>query len=358
MDDLTLLRTLRDDVASPEADALTRARVLLTTRIHEEEALMARTPATSTTATRRLRPKGSGLGRRRLGGRRLGGLAFGAAAVAAAIVVGATVLPGTGGAAQASDVLDAAAAATIRQADPVVAPGQYLKIETTGISAATLGLEGDRYLQWLDETTSTLYVPKDANDLWVLKNGLAKPVTFFSGAAKKWALADFEKKSASGSGSETLRGRGGDFGGDTPAVQSPSETAAIAELPRDPEALLAHFRAEAGTTDVHGDAETFTLMADLLRSGQAPADLRAGLYRALAMIPGVTVSDEKATLDGRSGVALGLDDGDVRREIVVDRDSGLLIGERAVLTKARGDMPTGTVVGSTSVKTSVVSSAP
>jgi RNA polymerase sigma-70 factor (ECF subfamily) len=48
-----------------------------------------------------------------------------------------------------------------------------------------------------------------------------------------------------------------------------------------------------------------TFIGDLLRTGLVPADLRASLYKAAALIPGVTITDTQATLDGRTGIATG-----------------------------------------------------
>jgi hypothetical protein len=51
-------------------------------------------------------------------------------------------------------------------------------------------------------------------------------------------------------------------------------------------------------------AEAFVTIADGLRTGVVPADLRAALYKAAALIPGVTVGDRQATVDGRTGSPL------------------------------------------------------
>ena len=56
------------------------------------------------------------------------------------------------------------------------------------------------------------------------------------------------------------------------------------------------------------------------------------------MIPGVTVTEGQANLDGRTGVAIGrLEEGPAktRQELIIDPETGLLIGERSVLTQAQ-----------------------
>lgn len=73
----------------------------------------------------------------------------------------------------------------------------------------------------------------------------------------------------------------------------------------------------------------------LLRTGVVPADLRAALYKAAALIVGVTMADKQATVDGRTGIAVGIptSDGVARRDIIIDPTSGLVIGEQDVLLK-------------------------
>jgi RNA polymerase sigma-70 factor (ECF subfamily) len=84
------------------------------------------------------------------------------------------------------------------------------------------------------------------------------------------------------------------------------------------------------------------------------------MYKAAALIPGVTVGDRQATVDGRTGIAIGIPsaDGAVRTDIIIDPTSGLVIGEQDVLLKDYPGLPAGTVSTWTSVKTSVVNAAP
>ncbi|WP_160669330.1 hypothetical protein [Pseudarthrobacter sp. ATCC 49987] len=97
-----------------------------------------------------------------------------------------------------------------------------------------------------------------------------------------------------------------------------------------------------------------------LRTGVIPADLRAAFYKAAAFIPGVTVVDKQATIDGRTGIAIGIPspDGGSRQETIIDPTTGLMIGERNVLLKDYPGFPAGTVMTWTSVRTSVVNTAP
>src|SRR5262249_1566596 len=76
----------------------------------------------------------------------------------------------------------------------------------------------------------------------------------------------------------------------------------LQSLPTDPHALLkVIYEAEEG----HGqtpDQEAFTTIGDLLRESIAPPDVSAALYRAAALIPGVTVVQGARDAIGRPGV--------------------------------------------------------
>ncbi|MFB9334981.1 CU044_5270 family protein, partial [Actinoplanes octamycinicus] len=123
----------------------------------------------------------------------------------------------------------------------------------------------------------------------------------------------------------------------------------LAGLPRDPERLFDRLRDD---TDGHGrdpDQEVLVYAADALRSGLVPADLRSALYRALAHLPTLRITERFATLDGRTGTALGIDAAGEQQEIVIDPATGAFIGERTRRTEATGSLPAGTVIHSSSV---------
>ena len=84
-----------------------------------------------------------------------------AAGVVAALIGGDVVgLAGWrgGASAQAADFLNAAAQTSITAADPVVNPGQYLKIKSTNVwSTETVQEDGSSY-QWLDTEKFEMYI--------------------------------------------------------------------------------------------------------------------------------------------------------------------------------------------------------
>ena len=92
-------------------------------------------------------------------------------------------------------------------------------------------------------------------------------------------------------------------------------------------------------------------MADLPRTPEQllAGDLRAALYRTLALLPGITVTERTATLDGRTGTAFGITAAGTTQDIVIAPATGDFIGERTRTVEKMDGMPAGTVIDSTSV---------
>jgi hypothetical protein len=108
-------------------------------------------------------------------------------------------------------------------------------------------------------------------------------------------------------------------------------------LPTNPHTLLAMiYRIERG----HGpspDQEAFVTIGDLLRNTIAPPEVTAALYRAAALIPGVTLVPDVTDAIGRHGLAVARigpgADGGVREELIFSRTTLQLIGERTVIAR-------------------------
>lgn len=105
-------------------------------------------------------------------------------------------------------------------------------------------------------------------------------------------------------------------------------------LPTDPHALLAMiYTVEQG----HGpsaDQEAFVTIGDLLRDKIAPPRVSAALYRAAALIPGVTLVPNATDAIGRHGVAVAQTAEGIRTELIFSKTSLRLIGERTILASA------------------------
>ncbi len=263
--------------------------------------------------------------------------------------------PGPGpAAATAAQVLNDAAQTTIQTADPVVNPGQYLKIDSINLwGSFSTEQDGSQY-QWLDTEKMTMYIPANRDDEWVWKRSGRIPTTFFDEASKEYA-----QRTQTRAKDEVLRGENGAFYGPGTESWVPSPSYLDA-LPRDPRLLLEDIYQKTVGKGQSVDGEALVFIADLLRTGVVPGELRAALYKAAALIPGVTVTDEQATLDGRKGIAIGRveDFSHFRQDIIIDPKNGLPIGERQVLTEPLGTMPAGTATTWTTVETSVSETAP
>ena len=134
----------------------------------------------------------------------------------------------------------------------------------------------------------------------------------------------------------------------------------LASLPTDPRALLDRIYTE---TKGHGstpDQEAFVTIGDLLKESAAPPQITAALYRAAALIPGVTSVPDAIDAAGRHGIAVARDDGTVRSEWIFNATTDELLGEREVLTKddpERGGRA-GDVVGTTAIMTKAIVAGP
>jgi hypothetical protein len=89
-----------------------------------------------------------------------------ASAAAAFLVTADVVLPDRPGAtAEAAEVLNNAAAATIQTSDPVVGPGQYMKVETTAVNGASAAAADGSRVSWLLLNQTVLVVLNEVDIL-------------------------------------------------------------------------------------------------------------------------------------------------------------------------------------------------
>ncbi len=140
--------------------------------------------------------------------------------------------------------------------------------------------------------------------------------------------------------------------------QQPSP-AFVASLPTEPKALMARLRRDTRGRGQSPDKQVLVYISDLLRGGGdalISPELRAALYRVMAMIPGIDRVPGVADLAGRKGVAIGrVEGGDkLRWDLIIDPKTGRVIGEREVLLKPSGCIPKGTAVTWTTLDSAVV----
>jgi RNA polymerase sigma-70 factor (ECF subfamily) len=331
MDNLTLLRSVREP-EDPSTDALIRGRAALVERMLGEPA-----------------PQ-----RSRRGIRIAGLSALGAGALTAALVLTNVVgFAGWRGGAEpaAADVLHSAAVAAIETSDPVVGPGQYLLVATTAVNM-TEGQTETVTASYLAIEKDELYIPADREDDWMWVRHPSEVYKTFGPDSEFVANLSGDERSDQ---DELLQAPAGAFYGGEPSLSFGDLDA----LPRNPVQLLNYIYRVTLGSGPSPDGEALVYIADRLRTGIVPADLRAAFYEAAARIPGVTITEGQATLDGRTGVAIGRDEGtSFRQEIIIDPATGLFIGERQVALSASMSAPAGTAIGWSAVTTSVADSAP
>lgn len=270
-------------------------------------------------------------------------LAAVAAAVAAVLVVPAAAgqfWPSDEATVSAAEQLNDAADELIESTDFTVAPGQWLYI-TSEFGYPERSEPGRMTATQRSET----WVPSDQSGDWYLlrrDHGTKTPYI----VAQRGAFY--------GSGPS----KRGSWNNPTPEF--------YASVPRDTTALrdsLYPARYRTGSTATPNptrtdspDRRVFMRLSDILREGLLPADLRAALYRVLATIPGMEVTEHAATLNGETGVAFQwrstgpaeIGDG---QQIVIDPKTGQYIGERSVSDD-------GTVSSSSSLSYDVVDAVP
>lgn len=265
----------------------------------------------------------------------------------------------------AQEVLNNAADA-IKAVDPVLAPGQYRFIREHAWyqRGVTMGVPVDapdqtpRGYTWLKEVAYEKWIPQDQSQDWLERRAWLPGLKWLGGSVPQ---SEAREPEATDTDTGERRGKCGNFFPDAqPAKVCGDPTdwdnpAFYEALPRDPQAIVDYLR---GATAHRGSspAVMFHWGVQVLRSGLMPADLRAGWYRALALLDGVKVYESAVTLDGRTGVAIGIEDEEERRDLIVDPATGEFIGERTVAgPKPHHSWITpGTVTGYSAITTKVV----
>lgn len=347
-------------------DELDDALAAFGSEVHTDERAIARARAALMAETAHIEDGGTRLTNIEKAPRRSGKRWMGAAAAVGVLVAGGLIAQTVsfGGnpapaSAEAVAALDNAATKTIGAQDDPVGPGQYRYVSTHAWWMDHTALNGGKPFARLAENLLETWVPAKETDEWLERRDVT--------GKSKWVVGTEEGAKAAGVKTEDgwpegeWRAPCGDWfakqQGEQPCTrpggwQNPTPEWQ-AGLPADPDALYQRLRQDA-PQNKRGDTELLVSAADALRSGLITKDVRANLYKALAKIPGLQVTDEQANLDGRVGTALGMDDGTIREEIIVDPQTGQFIGERHVMTKDADGLKAGTVLEFTSVTTKVV----
>ena len=103
----------------------------------------------------------------------------------------------------------------------------------------------------------------------------------------------------------------------------------LQSLPTDPHRLLDLIAREMNGQQPVPEEE-FTTIGDMLHESIAPPRVSGALYRAAALIPGVTVVRHATDAIGRPGIAVAMTSVGIRQEWIFDRHTLLYLGERDI----------------------------
>lgn len=120
-----------------------------------------------------------------------------------------------------------------------------------------------------------------------------------------------------------------------PGTWQAPNAAFLASLPRDVPSLTERLRTDTAGHGQSPDGEVVVYIADVLRSGLVPADLRAALYAVLQTVPGIDVGRPQAVAGGRTGVVIAYHEtlgatAPFTQELLIDPRTGDLLATREV----------------------------
>jgi RNA polymerase sigma-70 factor (ECF subfamily) len=165
----------------------------------------------------------------------------------------------------------------------------------------------------------------DHRQIWIATDGSGaidetRSGSHFTSAADAQTCALFHITDAS-SQNNTFRNR-------FPAGGLSLPTNDWSSLSTDPATLLKQVHQRDGGPNEPG--EWLTNIADFMRESDAPPAIRAALYRATALIPGVKLLGPQSNPAGQSGLGVGFyEDGKPVSELIFDQQTAKLIGEES-----------------------------
>lgn len=266
-------------------------------------------------------------------------------------------------------VQNTAAAATLTQAarnamssvDPAVGPGQYLQITTDDVHLLSSGTEAGTYIT-LIKGRLTRWIPHDVTDNWVRREIGFGATAILSGAAAAAAAGvtvdpapvvypDLVAPCGAFYGAGACTGDG--------SWQDPTMPW-IDALPTDPSDMYDKLWSDTkGHGRDHSD-EMLVYATDALKTGLIPKDKTAAIYLTLARVPGVSLLNGAATLDGRTGRAFTVTAAGFRHEMIIDPATGDYIGTREVqlFDEPEAGVTAGMTVRWSATTTTVVNTIP
>jgi hypothetical protein len=332
MNEIDLLRGLRAELPGPRTESRASARGALIAQIEQSQ----RRPAPAADPVWR---------RSRLR------LAVALAAIATLLVALPIVILDGGGKVQPAlgQVLrTAAAVAATQPAEPAPGPGQYYYTRSREAHLNSVGFNPrcathpcGREHPWKATREWSALVPT-IRQTWIAANGTGrvravsgKPEFLTSGQRRAWKAAGSPHLGSGGVEDFALYG------------QAFLDTS---NLPTQPKTLrrLIEARKIPLVEGPPGEAETFTLIGDMLRNTYLAPNFRAALYRVVGELPKIQLLGEVADPVGRTGIGVAFTKGSVTHELIFDPKTSALLGEREVAARRIPDLqvPAGTETGS------------
>jgi RNA polymerase sigma-70 factor (ECF subfamily) len=301
LDELELVRAFRADQPEPTPDSVTAARTALRQAIRDERRV---------TVERRAQP-----GRHRRQRRRrlvlAGALAACGLAIAGALGFQTAATPPTALAAAMDRLAHVAAS---QDWTGIPGPGQYLYTESEGLTGSdTIANHQECSVQQVEHRQS-----------WIATNGSGaiqdiRDTSRFTSAADQATCAALnitDPSSQDSSWSNRFPPGGLSF-----------PTNDWHSLSTDPATLLRQVHQRDGGPDTPG--EWFTNVGDFMRESDVPPVIRAALYQAAALIPGVRLLGSQTDQAGQTGLGVGFyRGGRLWSELIFNQGTGALLAEQ------------------------------
>ena len=306
LEELERVRAYRDDVPEPDEATVAAARAELMEAISQE-------PRRSTT-DREPRGARSRQQLRKLQRRRrlvlAGGLATAGVGIAGLLGLTTAATPVSALAAQMNQLAKVAAS---QEWTGIPGPGQYIYTES----------EGPTETDTMGNDKECVVAQVDHRQIWIATDGSGaidetRSGSHFTSAADAQTCGLFKITDAS-SQNDTFSNR-------FPAGGLSLPTNDWTSLSTDPETLLKQVHQRDGGPNTPG--EWFTNVADFMRESDVPPIIRAALYKAAALIPGVRLLGTVTAHDGQAGLGVAFyAAGQPVHALIFDQSTGRLIEE-------------------------------
>jgi hypothetical protein len=243
----------------------------------------------------------------------------GATALSATAGLIAVTLVGAGPASAAS-VLDQAATAAGGQTNTAVKAGQYTFVEFTTHRQAVPNQTGAS----VPTTTAQEWIPVDGKGAGLIRDTSGSEIHLTDGVM----VSKNPYPQEAGSVPIPIKGAPALAPLDHPSYDY------LLTLPTDPAALLKVIGAQADTDRAtrSREQEEFYIIAEATSHAYLPPAVRAAFYQAAALIPGVSVTEDATTGDGRHGIAVTRAESDEKLELVFDKSTHQLLGDLTLST--------------------------